>query len=125
MHPPDGRQAQDGRRGPSGPEGPGSGRLARISRAVSAVPDVEDLISGEYAFGGLLPGIDRPLTRRLSAKTARPGIETSGDDRDCRRFRGTLRGIEDNEVLLEIPEGTIGLDFAWLSDAKLVLTDRR
>ncbi len=26
-------------------------------------------------------------------------------------------------MLIEIPEGTIGLDFDWLTDAKLVLTD--
>jgi ribosome maturation factor RimP len=26
-------------------------------------------------------------------------------------------------VLIEIPEGTIGLAFDWLTDAKLVLTD--
>jgi hypothetical protein len=26
-------------------------------------------------------------------------------------------------VLIEIPEGTIGLEFDWLADAKLVLTD--
>ena len=31
--------------------------------------------------------------------------------------------MEDNYVLIEIPQGTIGLDFEWLSDAKLVLTD--
>ena len=37
-----------------------------------------------------------------------------------------LRGVEDDEVLIEIEEGetvTIGLKFDWLSDAKLVLTD--
>ena len=26
-------------------------------------------------------------------------------------------------MLIEIPEGTIGLEFDWLTDAKLVLTD--
>ena len=40
-----------------------------------------------------------------------------------RRFKGNLVGIEGEEVLLEIEEGTIGLQFEWLSDAKLVLTD--
>ena len=32
-------------------------------------------------------------------------------------------GIDGDEVLVEIEEGTIGLKFEWLSDAKLVLTD--
>ena len=40
-----------------------------------------------------------------------------------RRFRGVLAGIEGDEVLLNVEEGTIGLKFEWLSDAKLVLTD--
>ena len=40
-----------------------------------------------------------------------------------RRFKGELAGTEDDEVLITIEEGTIGLKFEWLSDAKLVLTD--
>jgi ribosome maturation factor RimP len=44
-----------------------------------------------------------------------------------RRFKGFLRGTEGDEVLIEIQEGaetlTIGLQFDWLSDAKLILTD--
>jgi len=34
-----------------------------------------------------------------------------------------LHGVEGNEVLIDIPEGTIGLDFEWLTEAKLILTD--
>jgi hypothetical protein len=34
-----------------------------------------------------------------------------------------LAGIEGDEVLINVDEGTIGLKFDWLSDAKLVLTD--
>ena len=30
---------------------------------------------------------------------------------------------EEDEILIEIAEGTIGLKFDWLADAKLVLTD--
>ncbi|MDZ4391593.1 MAG: ribosome maturation factor RimP, partial [Cypionkella sp.] len=44
-----------------------------------------------------------------------------------RRFKGTLAGVEGEEVLIEIeePSGvvTIGLQFEWLADAKLILTD--
>ena len=40
-----------------------------------------------------------------------------------RRFKGELAGVEDDEVLINLEEGTIGLKFDWLSDAKLVLTD--
>ena len=40
-----------------------------------------------------------------------------------RRFRGELAGVEGDEVLINVEEGTIGLEFDWLSEAKLILTD--
>ena len=40
-----------------------------------------------------------------------------------KRFNGTLRGVEGTEILIEIPEGTIGLEFDWITEAKLLLTD--
>lgn len=99
---------------------------AKISRAVSAVLDVEDPIGGEYTLEVSSPGIDRPLTRlkdfeRYTGYEVR--IETSEMIDGRKRFRGVLGGVEDGEVLLEIPEGTIGLSFDLVSDAKLVLTD--
>jgi ribosome maturation factor RimP len=50
-------------------------------------------------------------------------IETTELIDGRKRFKGTLAGTEGNEVLIEIEEGTIGLQFDWLADAKLVLTD--
>jgi ribosome maturation factor RimP len=98
----------------------------RISRAVSAVLDVEDPISGEYVLEVSSPGIDRPLTRlkdfeRWAGYEAR--IETDELIDGRRRFKGVLQGVEDGEVLVEVPEGTIGLGFDMIADAKLVLTD--
>ena len=40
-----------------------------------------------------------------------------------RRFKGMLAGIDGDEVLINVAEGTIGLKFDWLIEAKLVLTD--
>jgi ribosome maturation factor RimP len=99
---------------------------AKISRAVSAVLDVEDPISGEYVLEVSSPGIDRPLTRmkdfeRYAGYEAR--LETGELIDGRKRFKGVLQGVEDGEVLIEIPEGTIGLAFDLLADAKLVLTD--
>jgi ribosome maturation factor RimP len=99
---------------------------ARISRAVSAVLDVEDPISGEYVLEVSSPGIDRPLTRlkdfaRWEGYEVR--LETDEPIDGRRRFRGTLEGVRDGEVLLAIPEGTIGLAYGMIADAKLVLTD--
>ncbi|HKL70929.1 ribosome maturation factor RimP [Salibaculum sp.] len=103
---------------------------ARISTAISAVLDVEDPILETYTLEVSSPGIDRPLTRlkdfdRWSGYVAKIETEQLIDGR--RRFKGTLQGTEGGEVLIEIEEHgdplTIGLQFDWLSDAKLVLTE--
>lgn len=111
-------------------ERPGGGievdDCAEISTAVSAVLDVEDPITEQYVLEVSSPGIDRPLTRLKDFDTwegFEARIETHELIDGRRRFRGTLRGTEAGEVLIEIAEGTIGLDFDWIADAKLILTD--
>ncbi|MFZ9199487.1 MAG: ribosome maturation factor RimP [Paracoccaceae bacterium] len=101
-----------------------------ISTAVSAVLDVEDPIEENYVLEVSSPGIDRPLTRLKDFemwKGWEARIETTELIDGRRRFKGTLGGVEGDEVLIEIEEGketvTIGLQFDWLSDAKLILTD--
>lgn len=103
---------------------------AAISNAVSAVLDVEDPILDAYTLEVSSPGIDRPLTRLKDFDTYEgyeAKIETSELIDGRRRFKGTLAGVEGDEVLINIEqdgeEVTIGLQFDWLSDAKLVLTD--
>lgn len=99
---------------------------AKISRELGAVLDVEDPIVDEYALEVSSPGIDRPLTR-LKDFEAWAGFEVKMETSELidgrKRFKGELRGVEDGEILVEIPEGIIGLQFDWLIDAKLVLTD--
>jgi len=101
-----------------------------ISTAVSAVLDVEDPLEDAYNLEVSSPGIDRPLTR-LKDFEAWEGFEAKLETREMidgrRRFKGVLAGTEGAEVLIEIDQAgepvTIGLNFDWLSDAKLVLTD--
>ena len=99
---------------------------ARISTAVSATLDVEDPLHDPYVLEVSSPGIDRPLTR-LKDFEAWEGHEARLETIEMidgrRRFRGILAGIEDDEVLINIEDGTVGLKFDWLSDAKLVMTD--
>lgn len=99
---------------------------ARISTAVSATLDVEDPISDAYNLEVSSPGIDRPLTR-LKDFDIWQGYEARLETTELidgrRRFKGVLAGTEGDEVLITIEEGTIGLKFDWLSDAKLILTD--
>ena len=100
--------------------------LALVSQAVSAVLDVEDPIIEEYTLEVSSPGIDRPLTRLKDFdmfEGYEAKIETSDLIDGRRRFKGALAGIDGDEVLINVEEGTIGLRFDWLTDAKLVLTD--
>ncbi|WP_375174098.1 ribosome maturation factor RimP [Pseudooceanicola sp.] len=111
-------------------ERPGGGievdECAEISTAVSAVLDVEDPVSDAYTLEVSSPGIDRPLTR-LKDFDAYEGYEAKVETSELidgrKRFKGVLAGVEGDEVLINISEGTVGLHFDWLADAKLVLTD--
>ena len=103
---------------------------ALISTAISAVLDVEDPLEDAYALEVSSPGIDRPLTRLKDFETwegYEARLETTEMIDGRRRFKGVLAGIEGDEVLINLEEGaetlTVGLNFDWLSDAKLVLTD--
>jgi len=100
--------------------------LAEISTALSAVLDVEDPIESAYTLEVSSPGLDRPLTRPKDF-TIWAGFEARLETREPiegrRRFRGQLHGMEGNEVLIEIPEGVIGLDFDWLASARLIAND--
>ncbi|MEP0503628.1 MAG: ribosome maturation factor RimP [Paracoccaceae bacterium] len=105
---------------------------AAISTAVSAVLDVEDPILDAYTLEVSSPGIDRPLTRVKDFELYEGydvKIETTDSIDGRRRFRGVLAGVENDEVLINVAapgeggEMTIGLNFDWLSEAKLVLTD--
>ncbi|NQY59701.1 ribosome maturation factor RimP [Cognatishimia sp.] len=99
---------------------------AQISNAISAVLDVEDPIEDGYALEVGSPGIDRPLTRLKDFDTFEgyeAKVETSELIDGQKRFKGVLAGVEGEEVLINIEQGTVGLQFDWLSDAKLVLTD--
>ena len=103
------------------------------SRAISPILDVEDVISSRYFLEMSSPGIDRPLVRaedfeRWAGHEAK--IEMLVPQAGRKRFRGMLEGYADGEVRLFIdnPEGgaeklLIGVPFADISEAKLVLTD--
>jgi ribosome maturation factor RimP len=106
---------------------------ARLSRAISEVLDAADPIAGEYLLEVSSPGIDRPLTRLVDFQLFEgheARLETDRMVEGRRRFRGLLAGVEDADsanpmvaVDLENEDDTALLPFAWLSEAKLILTD--
>jgi Uncharacterized protein conserved in bacteria len=101
---------------------------AKLSRAVSEVLDAADPIAGEYTLEVSSPGVDRPLTRLKDFETyegyeARLELDRLAEGR--KRFRGVLAGVEDGQVAIDLEgeEDTALVPFAWIVEAKLVLTD--
>ena len=104
----------------------GVDQLAEINTSVGTILDVEDPIPENYTLEISSPGIDRPLTRKKdfdSFQGFEAKVETTELIDGRRRFRGVLAGLNNDEVLINLEEGTIGLKFTWLSDARLVLSD--
>ena len=108
-------------------DGPiGVDELAEINTSVGTILDVEDPIPENYTLEISSPGIDRPLTRIKdfdSFQGFEAKIETTELIDGRRRFKGVLAGVNNDEVLINLEEGTIGLKFTWLSEARLVLSD--
>lgn len=101
---------------------------ADLSRALSAVLDVEDPFEGEWDLEVSSPGIDRPLTAlehfaRWEGHEVKLELDRTIDGR--KRFAGVLDGVDGEDVLVEVKgvEGVVALPFAWIADAKLVMTD--
>jgi len=101
---------------------------ARLSRAISEIMDAADPIAGEYTLEVSSPGVDRPLTR-LKDFTTYEGYEVRLElDRMAegrKRFRGLLAGVEADNVAIDLEgeEHTALIPFAWITEAKLILTD--
>lgn len=100
----------------------------RLSQAVSAILDVENVFEGAYFLELSSPGIDRPLTRlkdfdKYKGNEAR--VELDAPVNGQKKFKGMLKGVKGENILLSIEEGggDVSLPFSSLAKAKLLLTD--
>ena len=99
---------------------------AQISRAVSAILDVEDPITNAYTLEVSSPGMDRPLVKREHFerfKGTEIRIEKRGHGDEQRRYRGDLKGIKGDDVVLLIKGEEILIPFVDIQKAKIVITD--
>ena len=97
---------------------------ARVSEQVGAILDVEEPISGDYVLEVSSPGVDRRLFRleqyapyvgeELDLRLRRPF-------EGRRKFRGTLRGVEGDEVVLLVDDHEYLLPFGDIEKAQLTL----
>jgi ribosome maturation factor RimP len=96
---------------------------SQLSRELSTLLDVEDLVPGAYRLEVSSPGLDRPLTRlqdfarfaghEITLKTHEP---VSGR----RNFRGLLRGVDEDRVLLTVDGQAFVIPFGGVAKANLV-----
>ena len=101
----------------------------RLSRAISEVLDAADPVEGEYNLEVSSPGVDRPLTRlkdfeAYEGHEVRVELDRLAEGR--KRFKGKLAGVQGQDVLIDLenePDHTAQVPFAWIAEAKLVLTD--
>jgi ribosome maturation factor RimP len=103
-----------------------------FSKDLSPVLDVEDPIDREYHLEVSSPGIDRPLVRRrdFAAYVGHEAkIELAEPIDGRKRFRGLIKAVDDDAVVVTLPDAQIGTDpdhrlpLAFLAEAKLVMTD--
>ena len=101
---------------------------ARLSRAMSEVLDAADPIAGEYLLEVSSPGIDRPLTRLIDFELFdgfEARLEADRMIEGRKRFKGMLAGVEGDNVAIDLDgeDDTALIPFAWIVDAKLVMSD--
>ena len=100
----------------------------RVSREISAALDVNDPIRERYTLEVSSPGIDRPLTRLKDYhdwQGYEAKIELDRMIEGRKKFKGVLAGVDGDNVEIDIDgeAQTALIPFAWISSARLVLTD--
>jgi ribosome maturation factor RimP len=99
---------------------------AQISRAVSAILDIEDPITKAYTLEVSSPGMDRPLVKREHFERfagVEVRLEKKGQGDEQRKYRGNLKGIKGDDVVLLIKGEEILIPFVDVQKAKIVITD--
>ena len=94
-----------------------------VSRQISAVIDVGDPVSGHYNLEVSSPGLDRPLRLaedfvQFSGEVAK--IKTSMPFEGQRNFKGLLKGMEEDLVIVECEDKEVRLPITAIDKARLV-----
>jgi ribosome maturation factor RimP len=95
---------------------------AAVSEQASGVLDVEDPISGEYTLEVSSPGMDRLLFRLdqypgYVGETLELRLRAPFEGR--RKFRGTLRGIEEQDIVIQVDDHEYLLPYSAVEKARV------
>jgi ribosome maturation factor RimP len=97
---------------------------ADVSRQLSAVMDVEDPLPGEYTLEVSSPGLNRPLFELADFERFadhQVKIQLAVPLNGQRKFKGTLKGVQNNNVLLMEDDREHSLPFEQIDKANLVV----
>ncbi len=94
-----------------------------VSRQISALIDVEDPVSGKFNLEVSSPGLDRPLRRaedfqQFSGEVIK--VKTSMAFEGQRNFKGLLKGLEEDLVVIECEDKEVRLPITAIDKARLV-----
>ncbi|WP_167469009.1 ribosome maturation factor RimP [Pseudomonas reidholzensis] len=96
---------------------------AKVSHQCSSVLDVEDPISAEYTLEVSSPGMDRPLfTLEQFALHAgeQVKIKLRSPFEGRRNFQGLLRGVEDQDVIVQVDDQEFLLPIDSIDKANII-----
>ena len=94
-----------------------------VSHQISALIDVEDAVPGQYNLEVSSPGLDRPLRKiedfqQFSGEVVK--LKTSMEINGQRNYKGTLMGVEGDQVVLECEDIEVRLPVTAIDKARLV-----
>ncbi len=94
----------------------------RVSEEVGTILDVEDPIDHAYTLEVTSPGLDRPLRhaddfRRFAGQLAKVVVTEAIEGQ--KHFRGRLRGVEGDDLLLEADGRVVRIPLAAIARARL------
>jgi ribosome maturation factor RimP len=95
----------------------------KMSRAIEKILDDQDPIPHSYRLEVSSPGIERPLVRSsdfLKYKGKRVLIKTYNSIDGSKKFDGTLLGLEQDIVVIEVSGKTVKIPIEGISKANLV-----
>jgi ribosome maturation factor RimP len=95
---------------------------ANVSGQVEGVLDVEDPITGEYTLEVSSPGLDRPLFTLeqyagCTGETVEVRLRSPFEGR--RKYKGLLKGVEGEDVVIEVEEQEILLPYGAIEKARV------
>ena len=105
-----------------GPAGITVDDCAAVSEQVSSILDVEDPVAGEYTLEVSSPGMDRLLFKLVQysgyvGETLELRLRSAFEGR--RRFKGILKSIEGDDVVIQIDDHEFLLPYGAIEKARV------